>query len=205
MLSFIESGEMRVEGMMRKFVIGAAVALGALFGGGTASAGLLDFVGIYAGWTQEPDLQAGTCCFEMDHGLNVGGVFGWNLSPEISVGADFMYTNSGYHGFHDTDLETFSFMAAGYFNFDIGSDLRPFIGAGLGGVQVSFSSPNPASNGSDIVFGYEGMAGVTYALQDNLGLALAYKYQAANDATIQGFTDEYKSHNLSLAIVFGLN
>jgi len=57
---------------------------------------------------------------------------------------------------------------------------------------------------------YQGTAGVTYPIDQNLGVVLAYKYQGANDANFTSpvggaTTAEYKSNNLSLGLVFNIH
>ena len=188
--------------VMKKFALALVVFAGL---GSTAHAGMVDYAALYGGATFEPTLRYGNGHFDMDTGYNVGGVLGWNLSPNLSVGLDLMYTNSGY-SCCQSSLESFSAMATGYYSFDIGSKVRPFIGLGVGGVQVTYdgASQFPGFSGSDFVFGYQGVAGVTVPLDTKIGLVLAYKYQGAADSSIENRKVEYKSNNASIGLVFGL-
>ena len=99
-------------------------------------------------------------------------------------------------------------MATGYYSFDVGRKWRPFVGVGVGEVQVTIdnSVASGSLRGSQFVFGYEGMAGVTVPIGSKVGVLLAYKYQGANDASIASNSPiEYKSNNLSVGLVFDLN
>jgi len=191
---------------MKKIILAAALALVV---GGTAQAAMVDYAALYGGATIEPKLSYKPSLntpFSMDTGYNVGGVLGWNLTPELSLGLDLMYTNSGY-SCCTSSLETFSMMANGYYSFNVGSRARPFVGLGVGEVHVSYDGANqfPAFSGSQFVFGYQAEVGVSVPIASKTGVVLAYKYQGASDASIKGEKVEYKSNNLSVGLVFDLN
>ena len=182
---------------MRKLLLAAVAALAL---GGTAHADILDYAAIYGGYTADPNLTIDGASFSMDHGYNVGAAFGWDVTSNFSFGVDLMYTNSDYKIFPGK-LETFSVMGTAYYNFDIGSKWRPFVGAGIGGVQESVT----ALSGSDFVFGYQGVAGVSYPLAEKTAVVLAYKYQGASDGSINPFNNIwYQSHNISAGLIFNL-
>jgi opacity protein-like surface antigen len=178
-----------------------AMALGF---GGAAKADLFDYAKLYGGATLEPKLawcDPGCFDYDMDTGFNVGGALGWDVAPELSIEVDMMYTQSAY-SCCDTRLETFSAMVNGIWHFDIDSKWRPYIGAGIGGVQSIYEFPG--GNSDDFVFGAQGLIGVDIAIAEKLDLELGYKYQWADDASADGLTWEYKSHNLDLGLVIHL-
>ena len=186
---------------MKRILMAAVVAVVL---GGTAQASMVDYATLYGGVTMDPDLKYGPAKYSMDTGYNVGGGLGWDLSPGFSLGVDLMFTHSGYTCC-TSSLETFSIMANGYYTFDIGSPVKPYVGLGAGGVQVTFdSSPSPSS-GSDFVFGYQAEVGVSVPIANKIDLVVGYKYQGASDASIEGAKVEYKSNNLSAGLVFDLN
>jgi OOP family OmpA-OmpF porin len=192
---------------MKKLALAAAMALAL---GGMAKADIVDWVALYGGVTLDPDLNFDGSSYSMRTGYNVGGTLGWNFTHDISGGIDVMYTDSKYDCCSPNGLQSLSVMATGYWNFDIGSKVHPFIGAGLGLVQVTYHTPAPGFSGSDTVFGYQGTVGVTYPLDTNLNLLLAYKYQGADTAKINAPSDadndpaEYKSNNISIGLVFNI-
>ena len=193
---------------MKKILMAVAMAL--TLGGGAAQAALVDYAALYGGVSMDPDLKFEGVSNGMDTGYNVGGVLGWNLAPGISIGVDLMYTSSDYTCCTAT-LEAFSVMATGIYSFDVGSKVRPFVGIGVGGVQVSYHAPAgilTVNSGSDFRFGYEGIVGLAFPLTAKTDITLAYKYQGSSDGTINDSDSdkvEYKSNNLSLGLVFNLN
>jgi opacity protein-like surface antigen len=188
---------------MKRILMATALALAL---GGTANAAIVDYLALYGGGTMDPTLRYGSGTSSMDTGYNVGAAFGWNVSPQLSVGADMMFTHSGY-SCCTSSLESFSVMANGIYSFDIGSQVRPFVGLGAGAVNVTYdgASQFPTFSGSQFVFGYQGEAGVSVPIATKVGLILAYKYQGAADASIEGKKVEYKSNNVSVGLVFDLN
>jgi len=188
---------------MKKIGLALFATMAMAFGfGGSAKADLFDYAKLYGGATIEPQLEwcfLGCSDFDMDTGFNVGGSLGWNVAPEFSIEADFMYTHSNY-SCCTTRLETFSTMVNGLWHFDIDSKWKPYIGAGIGGVQSIYEFGT--GNLSDFVFGAQGMAGVDIAIAETVDLQLEYRYQWADDANDSGVSWEYKSHNIDLGLVF---
>ena len=199
---------------MKRIALAGAIALAL---GGTASADVFDYAKLFGGVTMEPPLDS-PAPNDMQTGLNAGGALGWNFSPEVSAEVEGFFTQSQYDG-TDAALETFSFMANAYWSFDCGGKWRPYIGAGIGGVQVTATDnhviPGTTIIGdSDIVFGYQAMAGVTIPVADSIDFLAQYRYQAADDADLTltfspaggtvSYSQEYRSHNLSAGFRFNL-
>lgn len=187
---------------MRKLILAASMAV--MGTAGAAHAAMVDWAALYGGVSIDPPLQYGCCEYDMDSGLNVGGVLGWNLDQNLSLGVDLMYTEQGYSGY-SSKLETMSVMADVFYSFDIGSKWRPFVGAGIGGVQVTYDNNGSPFAGSDFVFGWEATAGVTIPIAAKTDISLSYKYQGSEDAQIETRSVEYKSNTISAGLVFNLN
>ena len=190
---------------MKKIALALFATMAMAFGfGGPAKADMFDYAKLYGGATIEPQLEfcfIGCSDYDMQTGFNVGGALGWDVAPEFSIEVDLMYTASNYDCC-STRLETFSGMVNGIWRFDIGSKWKPYIGAGIGGVQSIYEFGS--GNDSDIVFGAQGLAGVAIPIDDKIDLSVEYKYQWADDAN-DNFTQwQYKSHNLDLGLVFHL-
>jgi opacity protein-like surface antigen len=189
--------------------IALAVVLGALAAAPVAQADIVDFAQVSAGVTMSPDLEYNNTLFEMDSGVNVGGEFGWELSTvadgNFSVGLDLFYTSQDYTGYLSS-LESFSVMANATYICDYFTSVRPFVGLGVGMINVSYDGDTqfPAFSGSDMAFGFQGQLGFHIPIDPNLDLTVGYRYQSAGDATIQGIDVEYRSHNASVGIRVGL-
>ena len=99
------------------------------------------------------------------------------------------------------------------------SPFTPFVGVGGGGTisvlsadEFIFGSTLFDGTESDVTYAYQGYAGVRYALNQNMGLSLAYKYFATGkpewspDVLIGTFgdisTEEMRTHSVMLTFSF---
>lgn len=204
---------------MKRIALAAAMALAL---GGTAKADLFDYAELMGGLTMAPELATSGFDGDIETGLNVGGSLGWNLAPELSLEVEGFYTSSNMAGplITGAHLETFSFMTNLLWSFDCGGKWRPYIGAGLGGAQVTVTDGNfnflgttAFTGDSDIVFAYQGFGGVSIPFDDSLAIFIEYRYQAADDADLTitnniggqiSISQEYQSHNLSAGLHISL-
>jgi opacity protein-like surface antigen len=190
---------------MKKIALVATLALALA---GTAKADWVDTWGFGGGYTQSPDLDYGGTAREMDFGYNVGAFVGWKQSEDVSFMADFMFAESEYKGFASS-IQSLSVMLDAMYVCDTGDFWRPFIGAGAGAVEVNFDRsatgpflPGSLGSGSEWAFGYQGMAGIAFAVDDTHAITIGYRYQAAEDVTIAGRNIEYATHNISIGVAF---
>lgn len=137
----------------------------------------------------------------MDAGLVAGAGHYWAGPPNWSFGADIMYTQQDYSTWGPATLSTVSAMAAARYAFSPVSGVTPYVGAGLGAINVTYEEPGATFlNGSDTVTGGQIEFGARAQLS---GFALfgALKYQDAFDpAVIEG---EYVEYN-SLSLITGI-
>lgn len=138
----------------------------------------------------------------MDTGLVFGGGLYWGLPGGIELGLDAMSTTRDYSG-STASTSTESLMVAGRMQFPnaIPGPLTPYVGLGLGAINVNYSDPSsPFLNGSDLVAGYQAELGLRYQL-GNLQSFAALKYQGTfGDPVIQTEYVEYKS----LSVITGI-
>lgn len=175
---------------------------------GVAKADWIDYWGFGGGYTQSPDLDVGGVARDMQEGYNMGAFVGWSQSEEISFMADFMFTESEYE-FSSSSLQSLSVMLNAMYVCNTGDFWRPYLAAGVGGVEVNFDrrgpflpAPSPTGSGSEWAFGYQGMAGIAFDVDETHAITLGYRYQAAEDVTIAGQNVEYATHNISIGVVF---
>jgi opacity protein-like surface antigen len=93
----------------------------------------------------------------------------------------------------DGDVQVLSFMLNTYFDIDTGTALTPFIGGGIGVAKIDAEirargSVSESVSDDDVVFAYQGIVGVAYAINANTSLDLSYRYFATADPD---FEDEY--------------
>ncbi len=124
--------------------------------------------------------------------------------------SDDTITASGSAG---GDVQTLSFMLNTYFDIDTGTSLTPFIGGGIGVAKIDakiwgrgtkeeggvVSSISESTSDDDVVFAYQGIVGVAYAINANTSLDLSYRYFATSDPDFKGDIDsEYGGNHLML-------
>lgn len=138
-----------------------------------------------------------------DTGYNVNLSSGYNfdgfrLEGEFGYkGADLdqLSGNGGSVKVSDTDITLLTFMANGYYDIKTGGPVVPFLGAGIGIINGEIQSQGESDE--DTVFGYQLTAGVSYAVNKNLNLDVAYRFQGAgSDFSKNGVSFEYNSSNI---------
>jgi opacity protein-like surface antigen len=186
---------------MKRIALAAAMTIALA---GVAKADWVDWVAVGAGGTQSPDLGYGGTEFEMDYGYHGTAMVGWNQSEEISIAADVMFAESEYNGF-SSSLQSLSVMLDAIYTCDTGSFWHPYIGVGAGAINLRYEGGNmfPAFTGSEWAFGYQGMTGVSFDIDDKHAIFVGYRYQQSEDVTIKGVSDiEYASHNITIGVLF---
>jgi outer membrane protein OmpA-like peptidoglycan-associated protein len=105
--------------------------------------------------------------------VRVEGELGWRSNGIDKVKSPFQASGSG-------SLDATSAFANAYYDIATGTKITPYFGAGVGGVDVN--ADRIRANGvtfSDkdrFVFGYQAIAGASYAINDNLSLKADYRY-----------------------------
>ena len=139
--------------------------------------------------------------YKFESGLRLEAELGYRDSDVDEVG--------GVDG--DGDVSAISLMGNALYDFDLGSPITPYIGIGLGIAQVDFDGVSPvggsAVDDDDTSIAYQGIAGASLRLTDQLDLTLDYRYFAAPDVELSlnsgGRADSsYKSHNIMLGLRF---
>jgi len=102
--------------------------------------------------------------------VRVEGELGWRGN-----GVDKLASTNGKGGFDAATL-----MANVYYDLATGTAWTPFVGVGAGGADVFANkirnNAGTLSKDSDLVFAYQGIAGVSYALNETTSLKADYRY-----------------------------
>jgi opacity protein-like surface antigen len=182
-------------------------------------------------WLQDADVDFDDPDFfddeiEFDSGFNVGGAFGYDygmarLEIELAHRQNDVDTIKvdllDFKG--DGDFSATSVMLNGYWDFETGSPVVPYIGGGIGFANVSANNVKFFENGvrvryvddDDNVFAYQLAAGIAFAIAPPLTLDLGYRFFGTStvelDADPQlvglnpsGFETEFDSHNVSVGL-----
>lgn len=178
-------------------------------------------------WLQDSDFKSSTITNEVSTKDALSSVveLGYQFGEGLRLGLEGGYTVhevSGIVGGPASrsgqpigDLRAFTMMGVVQKEFDIGSPLRPYVGAGAGWGWVKTDTVGPllASNnynhGNTDSFAYQLNAGVAYAITDNLDLTLGYRFLAMDKLKYKNerpaFDADYKSHSVLIGVrtVFG--
>ncbi|MFW2368954.1 MAG: outer membrane protein [Desulforhopalus sp.] len=98
------------------------------------------------------------------------------------------------------DLTTQAFMINGYYDIDTESPWTPFVGLGAGWGNLDLDGPEHSPAGSDNVFAYQLMGGVSYALNEEWSVDVQYRHLGTSDATIDDADFNMNSNDLILGI-----
>jgi len=134
----------------------------------------------------------------------VEGELGWRYNGIDKVG--------GSDG--KGDLQTYDLMVNGLYDIRTGTAWTPYFGAGIGGAYIQNNkvrnSTATLTNDSDIAFAYQGIAGVSYALNEHLALNADYRYLRTLDGSYKvdssagtGKTKgPYEAHSLMVGFTY---
>jgi OOP family OmpA-OmpF porin len=139
---------------------------------------------------------------ESDPGFHVGAAIGKRFNEHFRAELGLSYrqnevTNMSLRNEHDNaegHIGLLAIMANGYFDWDLGIGVIPYLGAGIGWGSLEIDSKNNGASfapnqqsmieGQDQVFTYSIMAGGTYPINESLDLSLGYRYIATTEADI---------------------
>lgn len=179
----------------------------------TASDGFYLTLGAGAVFPHNSDIEGSGInqSVDLDMGWGVmGGVgygYGNGFRSEVNLNySDVSVDNvSGATG--NGDVDVLNLMIDLLYDLDVGMPVTPYIGAGIGVARVDFDGISPvAGNNSeiddeDVVFAYQGIAGLSYLLNEEWTLFADYRYTGTLDP---GFTtnqnvdvdSEYADHRV---------
>lgn len=198
--------------MRRTFEFAAAAlfaALGAQAASAAESPGLYLGAGGGADWLQDMDLRGGAAAplssqIDSDTGWAAIGSLGYRFGNGVRTEIEGGYRhNDGNaligNGKVNTEVRAWDAMTNVLYDFDLGSPIRPYVGVGVGAVNVDAKVGGVGSD-DNWAFGYQGIAGVEYALSDSLALFTDYRYLSTAGLNVNPGTanvhDEYHSHTV---------
>lgn len=115
------------------------------------------------------------------------------------------------------DISVLTFMGSVYYDFDLGSGWKPYVGGGLGAASISLESKSASgrslADDKNTVFAYQAGGGVGYefaASEDHaITVSLDWRYFRTADPTFKGavtgaeFDTEIGGHEISLGLRYG--
>lgn len=124
---------------------------------------------------------------------------------------------------YKSDIKSQFIMANVYYDFDLGSDWTPYVGAGIGYArvkadnQVSYANETSSLSKSSGNFAWNLTAGITYDMTENLSIDASYRYmdygKAKTSGNLEFGAQKYRAHSdskvrsneLNLGIRYRLN
>jgi opacity protein-like surface antigen len=133
--------------------------------------------------------------FDLNTGLVLNGAIGYNFGSARLEGA-VGYQKHDFKDFDD-DISLLTLMANAYYDFDTGSDIRPYIMGGLGMAHVNMSW----TSDDEDVFAWQLGAGLGFKVSENTTLDLGYRYLKPSDFDTHYLGDgELECHNIMLGL-----
>ena len=127
--------------------------------------------------------------FEFDTGVRLDVAGGYNFKPWLAAEFETGFIGNQIQPTHDSSLSSIPIMANILFQLPNSTRFVPFIGGGAGGVVSVLDADdlgNPAlgfidGTDSDLVFAWQGFAGVRYKINEQFGVYLTYRYLGTTD------------------------
>lgn len=199
----------------------AVIAAGLVAGLCTAASAQTDgwYVGAEAGVNFVPKLKfnavENTWNQQQDPGYAILGQVGYGFG-KIRLEGELGWRQNEINKFSDDfgsaspsgNISGVSIMGNVYYDFVNSSKWTPYIGGGIGGIDVNFDNLKaggvPVTNDGNFLFAYQGIAGVSYAVNEQLSVKADYRYlgtTGGNFATNGGYTagpanGSYESHSV---------
>ncbi len=168
-----------------------------------------------ANFLQDSDISGTGLSTEagFDTGFAVKAAIGNAMDTGFRFEAEVAYRDNDADGVGSSsaggDVTAWSLMGNAIYDIKTGGRLTPYIGVGAGVAGIDWNGVTPVGGGSvddnDTVFAYQGIAGLAYAVNDNLKLTLDYRYFATEEPDLTtsagtNFDGDYQSHSLLVGL-----
>ncbi|HTY69704.1 MAG TPA: outer membrane beta-barrel protein [Alphaproteobacteria bacterium] len=147
--------------------------------------------------------------YKFDVGPAVIGALGYGLGNGFRVEGEIGYRDSSVKS-GSGSAKALDFMGNALYDFHMGWPVTPYVGGGIGFARVNFDGvgiPTPPGgriDDTDSQFAYQGLAGVAYAINQNLKLDVGYRYFATTNphfkSSVGTVGSEYRDHTLLVAL-----
>ncbi len=176
---------------MKRFLMFMIFAMVFMAASAQAASGKMYFAG-NAGVSIPADIDDGPDTISFDPGFNVTLAMGYDfgmIRAEGEIGYRMFdidtATGPGFPPGVTGDVNALTFMANGYYDFEMGSPLSPYVGVGLGFVTADIELTAPGFGTLEISsdeFAYQFMAGAGYEISSTTVLTAGYRFFADTDS-----------------------
>lgn len=159
-----------------------------------------------AGGAFEGELNGSSPKVKGKSGWTVDLAAGRSFNSAVRAETELLYSEADRKDVSTGKIKTFGGLVNGYYDFDTGTKVRPYVGAGIGVAQLKLDSG--AVHGDDTGFAYQLKTGVSYPINDRLSAQLGYRYLGVNDVRIgQGpgrIDGDYHDHAVTAGLTYKL-
>ncbi len=185
------------------------LALAALMAGGAGAANATE--GWYgradAGYSigGSADVEAAPSQMELDgnwtQGVGLGYAFDSGLRFEGEISHRFNQITPEAGLVTDGDFHAWAGMFNGFFDFNRGGDVEPYIGVGVGTARVNGTANGPfAFNDTDTGLALQGMIGLGFSLSEQLGLDVGYRYFTSRGLELGTRDVDYSNQSVGVGL-----
>lgn len=146
---------------------------------------------------------------EINETPKVKGKTGWTVDAAVGRQFDSHFRAEGELLYSDDKakvgdgrIKVVAGLANAYYDFDTGTKLRPFIGAGVGIGQVKLDGGS--ADGDDTGFAYQLLTGIAYPINDKFSAQIGYRYLTVNDVKIGSVVKLISGDYHDQAVTMGL-
>ena len=139
--------------------------------------------------------------------------YDYRLESEVSWRSNtirsFTFNSLSHNG--TGSIQPLNLLFNGYYDIKTGSSFTPYVGAGIGGARISANSIGYNSkiyiDNDQFVPAYQGIAGVSYAIDSHLSLKADYRYFRAPNARFSEIglgsaSSDYANHSVQLGFTY---
>lgn len=142
---------------------------------------------------------------EFDNDAVFSAAAGYHLNPNVRIEGELSHRkNDG----EDTSLgvlitgetKVTAALVNAYYDFKNTSRFTPYIGAGIGAAhgKIELTGPGGSADEDDNAFAWQGIAGVTYNLTNNVDLTTDYRY--FDTANFDEIGADYSAHEIRAGV-----
>jgi OOP family OmpA-OmpF porin len=153
-----------------------------------------------AGATYQDEINA-TPKVKGETGWTVDAAVGRQIDSHFRAEGQLLYSNDEQKA-GDGRIKVLAGLANAYYDFDTGTKLRPFVGAGVGIGQVKLDGG--AVDSDDTGFAYQLQTGIAYPINDRLSAQVGYRYLGVNNVEIGSGARTVRGDYHDQAVTMGL-
>jgi len=144
-----------------------------------------------ASLVQDLNIKGGNT-IQLNPGGRIDGAFGWQFFKSLAAEFETGFTLNSVDKIGDVSVSSYGGSADIYqipllvnlvYTPSIHGKIKPYIGAGVGGIATVADMQTPLGNvnDTDFTFGYQGFAGARWELSPCADIGLAYKFMGSLD------------------------